>query len=196
MRKEYYQEHREEILEKVRIYRESNKEVIAYRNRRYRQENFEQISAKQRIHYENNKEQILEVNRLYRENNVEKIHKQKESTRQRECDRNRKWREENREEYLEQNRKNAQRYRKANKDLVIAKVKIRELLKLQRMPNWANKDEIIKIYQDKPQGHHVDHIVPLKGKNVCGLHVEYNLQYLTSEENLQKANKFPYGDFR
>lgn len=62
--------------------------------------------------------------------------------------------------------------------------------KLQRTPGWADIEKIKEIYRNCPEGYHVDHIIPLQGDLVCGLHVENNLQYLTAEENLSKSNKF------
>lgn len=62
--------------------------------------------------------------------------------------------------------------------------------KLLRTPSWADKDKIKAVYENCPLGMHVDHIVPLRGELVSGLHVEYNLQYLTAKENIQKSNKF------
>jgi len=58
----------------------------------------------------------------------------------------------------------------------------------QATPKWADLSKIKEIYSKRPLGYHVDHIIPLKGENVCGLHVHYNLQYLKAIDNLKKGN--------
>jgi len=63
---------------------------------------------------------------------------------------------------------------------------------LIRIPKWANLEKIREIYKKSKKGYHVDHIIPLQGKNVSGLHVENNLRIIKATSNLSKGNKFPY----
>jgi hypothetical protein len=62
--------------------------------------------------------------------------------------------------------------------------------RLRERQVYDDKKEIAEFYRNCPEGHHVDHIVPLNGKNVSGLHTVSNLQYLPATENLRKSNKF------
>jgi hypothetical protein len=63
--------------------------------------------------------------------------------------------------------------------------------KLNRMPAWANEEAINEVFRTcSGDGFHIDHIIPLQGERVSGLHVENNLQKLTVKENCQKSNKF------
>ncbi len=78
----------------------------------------------------------------------------------------------------------------------VAKARKRDQAKLKRMPSWLTKEQIKAIelmYVNRPEGYHVDHIVPLQGENVSGLHVPWNLQYLPARQNLVKSNRF-YGE--
>jgi len=57
-------------------------------------------------------------------------------------------------------------------------------------PAWADREAIRQFYAACPKGFEVDHMIPVKNKLVCGLHVLNNLQYLSSHDNKLKLNKF------
>jgi hypothetical protein len=67
----------------------------------------------------------------------------------------------------------------------------------KRAVSWASATEILNIYRRANElsvstgiPHEVDHIIPLRGINVSGLHVENNLQVITKAENRAKRNRF------
>jgi len=76
------------------------------------------------------------------------------------------------------------------RDYARAEARRRAIEKLRRTPIWADRIAIVKIYQNRPAGMHVDHIIPLQGRHVSGLHVPANLQYLPAVQNLKKNNRF------
>lgn len=74
---------------------------------------------------------------------------------------------------------------------IVQRVRLREMALQQRTPTWANREAIDAIYAEAQRMNMtVDHIVPLRGKTVSGLHVENNLQLLTHEQNARKGNRF------
>ena len=88
----------------------------------------------------------------------------------------------------ENNRKQYNRYSTIYKSAVRNK-----RIKHARTNDPKIVEQIKEIYYNRPEGFTVDHIIPLKGKVVSGLHVPWNLQYLTKSENSSKRNKFePY----
>jgi flagellum-specific peptidoglycan hydrolase FlgJ len=95
---------------------------------------------------------------------------------------------------------NSKVWRENNPDLNAAKEARRRCAKLNRTPSWMTKEEesrIKSIYKmcraiSKKTGipHQVDHIIPLQGKLVSGLHVASNLRIITRTENASKHNSF------
>jgi len=81
-------------------------------------------------------------------------------------------------------------WRQRNKEKMRAACAAYDALKKRALPAWADRSAIEKIYLECPPGMEVDHVIPLRGKLVCGLHVPENLQYLTPAENRSKGNKW------
>ena len=70
--------------------------------------------------------------------------------------------------------------------------------KLQATPSWLTEDqklhikhyyELSSLLSEQLEPMAVDHVIPLKGKDVCGLHVPWNLQITTISDNSKKRNK-------
>ena len=97
----------------------------------------------------------------------------------------------------EKKAKYAKKYYEENKgDYYIRRGKARAA-RLQRTPPWADMSAIAEFYVEAKRleeltgiQFHVDHIVPLQGELVSGLHVPANLQLLPAHENLSKSNSF------
>jgi len=81
-------------------------------------------------------------------------------------------------------------WQKRNPGKASARSKVYKASKIHRMPKWANPEAISFFYECRPAGCHVDHVIPLRGKTISGLHVETNLQWLPASENCSKGNAF------
>ncbi len=91
---------------------------------------------------------------------------------------------------LKRAKEKAREWRKANPRHHLALTNAHKARIKQCTPPWTDRSKIVEVYKQCPPGYHVDHIVPLRGGAVSGLHVPWNLQYLPADENIKKSNKF------
>jgi len=153
--------------------------------KQYRKENAEKIKAYNKEYKEDHAEEVVAYNKKYREDHPEET-----------AAYNKKYREDNPEKRAATNRK----WEQDNPDKRNAITAQRRAAKKERVPKWLNKARKAQITELYAQARkltavtgiqfHVDHIVPLQGKNVSGLHIPDNLQILTEHENCSKSNKF------
>ena len=100
---------------------------------------------------------------------------------------------------VEQKTAYKRKYKAANPDLYKELVNVRRRRFRDATPKWLTAEQKLEIRfhyrlaialsRSTKIPHAVDHIIPLQGEDVCGLHVPWNMQVLTQDENLQKSNK-------
>ena len=143
------------------------------------------ISVRQKTFKENNKDYFKQYNKQYWIKNKKQMSLQ-----------SKKYYEENKENLAEQNKQRSKKHFQENKHLYNAKRAKYRASKLKATPKWADL-KAIKIEYSLASWcsavtgvpYEVDHIIPLQGENVCGLHVHYNLQVIQRAPNRSKGNK-------
>ncbi len=157
-----------------------------------------------KIRYEKNKEKELQQMRSYRIQHEGKLaaydkRRWQETDKVQESARNKKWREDNSEHKKKQAREYHQRTKEVSRPNRAANCARRRASKINATPSWLTLEhlkEMKKYYilaKEKEllykQKYHVDHIIPLQGSSVSGLHVPWNLQVISAKQNMKKGNK-------
>ena len=168
-----------------KAYRKDNPEKLAAYDKAYREANPEKVRASVKAWEKANPEKIAARGKAWRKANPEKARVNVKA-----------WQEAN----PEKRAANTAKHRAGNPEKYTAYAAKRRAAKLQRTPPWLTQehhDQILSKYEERGRltqetgiEHHVDHIVPLQGDTVSGLHVPWNLQVITATENQQKSNSY------
>ena len=163
-------------------WQKAHKENVNAKNRAWAKANPEKIKESAKKFYAKNKEKETIRVKEFNLANPEKL-----------IARNLAWREANPGRLNDLSRE----WRLKNKGKTNSLTAKRRAHKANATPSWANLFFIEEAYnlakiRESITGicWHVDHIVPLNGRNVCGLHVENNLQVIPAIENMAKGNRF------
>lgn len=168
-------------------YSKRNSVLLVEKARKYYAENREQKITYARQYRIEHAEKVSEYNKQYRENNGSFVKRLQKA-----------WRQANPGYQVEWNRKNIDQVRAgwrnqyyANPIKARANEAKRRAVKLRAIPAWGDMGDINQVYAEaRYTGLSVDHIVPLRSKTVCGLHVWENLQLVSKSYNLSKGNRF------
>lgn len=188
-KREYQRKWREANREKIRAraqaWRDANREHVRKSRREWCMKNYETYSEYCKRRYQNNRERLLEASRNYKATNYEAVNAK-----------NLARYHANRDELREKHKS----WSANNKHIIREKTRRRDAAKAKRVPKWLDKDDLwlikeiyrLAVQREKSTGikWHVDHIIPLQGKTVSGLHVPSNLQVITWLDNIKKGNRY------
>lgn len=173
-----------------------NKDAHAKRCAQWREQNREAYSSYMKKRYRQRREQVLDYQKdRYWADREDYLKKQRARQRA-----NKAYFKDYNSEYYENNKHriayNKAEWKRKNKAKNAEMTRRYQAAKLRAMPRWVSQAELLAIYEQSTRltretkiVHHVDHIIPLQGSAVCGLHVPWNLQIITATENLKKSNK-------
>lgn len=176
-----------------------NKETIQKYQKRWRLVNKEHKKKTDALWYEKNRTLAINSSKNWYENNKEKVKEYKKQWYLDNKDRLAPIAKHRRASNKKQKAIYDRERRKKNPDIARQAKILRKLCKEQATPSWykaetilikqlyLKRDELSKLWDIEL---HVDHIVPLQGKTVCGLHCWDNLQLLEASLNKSKNNKF------
>jgi len=178
-RKEYLRQYaaKHPAYARVKAWRKANPDKVAEQNKRYVAAHPDVLKAK----------------------TLRSKHKNIEARRAKDRIAAQKYRAKNKEVVALQKAK----YARSNAGKINAAVAKREAAKRKRTPCWLTEDDFwilqeaysLAALRTKVFGFswHVDHVVPLQGKTVSGLHTPLNIQVIPGVENIRKGNRVAYG---
>jgi hypothetical protein len=151
------------------------------------------ITAKR---YANNRIEDNLRSKQWRAENREKAEEHWKKFHERNAHKEKEWSRTKRIKHRERIRETAKRYHAERPGLKTLWDANRRAAEKQATPKWANQFFISEAYhlaklRERVCGGiwHVDHLVPLQSKRVCGLHVEHNLRVIPGIENVRKSNR-------